>query len=396
MIEPKFLKRTEELTFAITKQQEANSMSLSKGPWAGKETEVLKEMYEDHAYPRPISHRLGRTETSVKASAASITKYFEELDKTSSRFHSRFMIIWQRLMMFSKSRKWCEALSSLPPGSWLSLIAEHTPENFKSMLASDQPPSIAQLKSLEWSDTPAAGVFGWILKQNKPVSSENQHYLYVGSTTEHNGGLRYHRLKLLSPSAWTQNDPKVDIRDLDLDTRGQFVTLFEIPFKDDSYEEISRVRHLVTLAKTVFVVWLGAVKDHSKPAITELVPWGLENIRYHGLSGYRAVMQDIHDSVTTREKTEEVVKPSKIRHKKWLSKNSFKRWQQEQIRCEAAMQELDTGRNDLKDEIPSDHGPITAVTGEATTHEEDQKPALTLNSSITSCPRTATVEADPR
>ena len=75
-----------------------------------------------------------------------------------------------------------------------------------------------------------------------------------------------------------ENDwPKSDIKYLKLDPRSKFVTLFEIPFKDDSDEEVRRVRALVSLARVVFVIWLGAFSEQPKPVVSELVPWRLEN-----------------------------------------------------------------------------------------------------------------------
>jgi hypothetical protein len=83
----------------------------------------------------------------------------------------------------------------------------------------------------------------------------------------------------------TQNEaPKPAIRDLGLSRTGKLITLLEVSFKDGSAEEVERIRRLVTLAREVFVIWLAAAKDCS--AIEEIVPWELEDIRYHELANH--------------------------------------------------------------------------------------------------------------
>jgi hypothetical protein len=50
--------------------------------------------------------------------------------------------------------------------------------------------------------------------------------------------------------------------------------------------EIERIKTLVALARAIFVIWLGAVREESKYPIKDLVPWGLNNIGYHGLASH--------------------------------------------------------------------------------------------------------------
>ena len=69
--------------------------------------------------------------------------------------------------------------------------------------------------------------------------------------------------------------------------------LLEVPFADDSTEEIKRLRTLVALARAVLVIWLGAVKKDSKKAITGLVPWDIEPINYLGLSSHNGLWRNI-------------------------------------------------------------------------------------------------------
>src|SRR2546423_347665 len=66
-------------------------------------------------------------------------------------------------------------------------------------------------------------------------------------------GLRDKGLNLLSSLPSTRNDaPKPDIRYHGLSLKENLITLFEVPFKNGSDEEVKRVRAPVTLAKGVF------------------------------------------------------------------------------------------------------------------------------------------------
>jgi hypothetical protein len=55
-------------------------------------------------------------------------------------------------------------------------------------------------------------------------------------------------------------------------TPGKLVKYFEAPFRDDSDKEIERIKTLVALARAIFVIWLGAVREESKYPIKDLVP----------------------------------------------------------------------------------------------------------------------------
>jgi len=81
--------------------------------------------------------------------------------------------------------------------------------------------------------------------------------------------------------------------------------LFEVPFSDDSDEEIRRIRSLLALARAVFVMWLGAVDDISKPAIDEFTPWRQQDIMYHGLASHNPLVYDINDPKEMKERAEE-------------------------------------------------------------------------------------------
>ena len=283
-------------TFLLKAQHEIASL---KGRWTEPETEILKEMRGNHVHTRIIANRLGREEQSIKDKIRILAKYFQERNEASrvegpqilpaeledSIFQSRFLKIWKGLMASSMAKEWDKIFLSMPLETWFSSIRGHTPERVKSLLASYQPPTVNQLESLEWSDTTAAGVFGWVLKPKSSISFDNECYLYVSSTSRFDGGLRRKKLNLLSTWPHTRHDaPKPYIKNHNLSPKGKFVTLFEIPFKDDSDEEVRRVRRLVTLARAVYAIWLGAFKERSGPVVNELVPWDLEHIRYQGFT----------------------------------------------------------------------------------------------------------------
>jgi hypothetical protein len=124
-----------------------------------------------------------------------------QLEPEDAVFDSRF------LMAFPKTRKWDMILSNSPPEAWLSRIKEHTPQPFRSILASNQPPTIARLESLEWFDTTAAGVYGLVWKpKRKSVYLDSECYLYTSSASNYGRGLTDGRRNLLSTWPSTRND----------------------------------------------------------------------------------------------------------------------------------------------------------------------------------------------
>jgi len=121
-------------------------------------------------------------------------------------------------MTLPMSQEWGKVLQKSQSESWLSMIEEHTPKHVKSILASHQPPNIAQLESVEWSPTAAAGVYGWVLKPKGLVGHfDDECCLWVGSASMYGGGLMSRKESLLSSSRSTQNEaPNLDIRNLRL------------------------------------------------------------------------------------------------------------------------------------------------------------------------------------
>jgi hypothetical protein len=186
---------------------------------------------------------------------------------------------------------WEDRISSVPTGVWLTRITEHIPTNAKLILVSPEPQTLARLKSLPWSDTIDGGVFAWPFKPiGRHGSVRKIGYLRIGAVSGYSGGLRTNRRRLLFSSAF----PSLELQDkaliseikrLDLRPDGEFITLFVAPFKNGSKDEVMNDLVLVKLARMVLMIWLGAVDEGWEPAIKDLVPWGLENIGYHGLTG---------------------------------------------------------------------------------------------------------------
>lgn len=61
----------------------------------------------------------------------------------------------------------------------------------------------------------------------------------------------------------------------------------------------------MAVARAVFVIWLGAVKDPLKPTISSLTPWQPERIQYHGLASQNPLLYNIIDPEETRRRNDE-------------------------------------------------------------------------------------------
>ncbi|KAF8863302.1 hypothetical protein BDZ45DRAFT_670270 [Acephala macrosclerotiorum] len=205
-------------------------------------------------------------------------------------FYSWLSKIWEGLIISRKFARWEDRISSVSTGVWLSRIAEHIPTNVKLILVSPEPPTLARLKSLSWPDTIDGGVSASCFKpKGKQVSARKTGYLFIDSVCGYSGSLRANRghwlFSIASPSYGLQDKALISkITRLDLTPDGEFVTLFVVPFKNGSKDEVMNDLVLVKLARIVLMTWLGAADEEWEPEIKDLVPWGLENIEYHGLA----------------------------------------------------------------------------------------------------------------
>ena len=75
------------------------------------------------------------------------------------------------------------------------------------------------------------------------------------------------------------------IKYLNLSLDGEFIPLFIVLFKNGSFNNVKNIKALVTLARIILIIWLGAINERWKPAIKDLVPCGLEHIKYLRLAG---------------------------------------------------------------------------------------------------------------
>lgn len=107
---------------------------------------------------------------------------------------------------------------------------------------------------------------------------------------------------MLLPSPGPQDEAlKSKIKCLDLSPEGEFIVLFVVPFKDGSKDDVMNVRRLVILGRMVFMIWLGAVDGALKPAIRDLVPWGLENVKYLGVAGDNPLATNVNGRDGTKK-----------------------------------------------------------------------------------------------
>ena len=282
-------------------------LPTADGRWTKAETDILKDMRRDHIHPLIISICLGRKTLSVVNKIESLSDYFRDCNEADHfegpqslppgleqlLLRSRLQVIWEGLVESKMTSKWNKVLMTQESTQWQTMIAETFPQRLVSILASIQPPHLARLESLPWSDTSSAGVFAWILKPKKgSFHFDNECYVYIGSATRYGMGLRDRKAGLQSRDG--DNDSIMNpINFHRLDRGGKFVTLLEIPFANDSVEEITRVRTLAALAKVVLAIWLGAVAKGSRKAITGLVPWNIDTISYLGFAGHNSLSFNI-------------------------------------------------------------------------------------------------------
>jgi hypothetical protein len=116
----------------------------------------------------------------------------------------------------------------------------------KRILILPHPPTPDKLKSLVWSNTTDAGVFTWWTK----VGGKQTVYVYVGSASNHPGGLIFRKRYMLSRSAEPHDEAlKRKIKGLGLSLKGQFGTLFTVLFEDTFEGDVLDVRALLIMTR---------------------------------------------------------------------------------------------------------------------------------------------------
>lgn len=211
--------------------------------------------------------------------------------------------IWDRLETFDKTAEWNDIILSRTKDEWLSQITKHTPVDVKLMLVLPDPPTPAQIKLLPWSKTTDGGVFAWCTKPNgKQDCTKETLYVYIGSASKCHGGLDFRKRYMLAQFT-TRHDEglKVKIKQLDLDSKGEFKRLFRVSLKNGPDADVMDVRELVVLARLVLMIWLGAVNGRLKAKSQDLVPWRLEKIEYMGLATDNPLMARLNKRGGTKK-----------------------------------------------------------------------------------------------
>ena len=213
-------------------------------------------------------------------------------------FESQFSTIWEGMMALERKPEWEGIISRLRSDVCFPLISSHIPVGIKRILISSHPPTPAKLKSLAWSNTTDAGVFTWWTEVGgKQESGEKTVYVYVGSASNHPGGLIFRKRYMLSRSAEPHDEAlKRKIKDLGLSPKGQFGTLFTVPFENSFEGDVLDVRAFSILTRLLLMIWLGAVGGELKSKTKDLVPWKLGKIQYIGLATDNPLLTDINKS----------------------------------------------------------------------------------------------------
>jgi hypothetical protein len=241
-------------------------------------------------------------------------------------FNSRLSKIWEGMKAFERTAEWKAIISRETTDVWLSRIAEHIPTNVKLILASPHPPTPDELRLLAWSSTTDAGVLTWCSEVcGKQESGEKTVYVYVGSASNHPGGLIFRKRYMLSPSAEPHDEAlKRKIKNLGLSSKGQFGTLFTVSFENNFDGDVLDVRALSILTRLLLMIWLGAVDGELKSKTKDLVPWKLGKIQYIGLATDNPLATDINKSSARKKSGERRVQR---RVKRKSEKKSLKRVQ---------------------------------------------------------------------
>jgi hypothetical protein len=229
-------------------------------------------------------------------------------------FLSQVVTIVKALKRLPKTAKWKKILSLRSSEEWAALIVAHTPEEFKSILESEQFPDLAKLMTLPWSDTKNAGVYGWVLRpKDKEVFRDDERFLYTGSASAASGGLKGKKGSFLSSHLSRRDRPLMSkIEALGLSPTEIFVTFFEIPLSEGSDEEVYEIKVLTAVARAVIVVRLGGLGGGSKPAIMDQGSCNLKDIRYWEMACHNPFLYDIPSPEKLRKRREDKKKALRI------------------------------------------------------------------------------------
>ena len=293
---------------------------VKTGAWSNKEVEYLTRLRIEGLHKSVIAKRLGRSQVSLAKKNVQQTDQIRNMTKpptfqgpqalspalVESIFQARLRESWECLMRSEMTETWKEVLLQKTAELWLSAVSENTSKQAKQLLAGQEPPTVAELEALSWTETSNAGVYGWILKPRSKFYLNKEVHLYVGSASKYSFGLEWRKHQHLSESKLL-NNPRLRslIKRKKMGRKGHFITLMTLETDNGEKENVLRARYLATLAESIFTVWLGAFaeKMEDKGDIRSHCPWG-KDLPYSGCSSHNPLTKDINlprdDSNTAR------------------------------------------------------------------------------------------------
>jgi hypothetical protein len=168
------------------------------------------------------------------------------------------------------TKKWVETLSQWDNDRVIETIISSTPKEVQGLFNADEPPTLSEIKGLQWKHTTEPGVYIKIIEANET-------HIYVGSATSISGGLNGRRAdheKSVCP------DEKSYHRRLMLHENGvkktmSFRTLFLMPWSSNlSTENVLYTRRVCLLVEAIFASMLGAYKSGVASTLEDACPYG--------------------------------------------------------------------------------------------------------------------------
>jgi hypothetical protein len=283
---------------------------IKTGRWSNEEIEYLTRLRTEGLHEPVIAKRLGRSQLSVANKSIQQADRNQRMAKpptfqspqesppalVESFFQAQLEESWDCLVHSEMTETWKEVLLQKKAELWLSAVSENTPYQVKQLLSSQRPPTLAELEALSWEKTSKPGVYGWILKPRSKYHLDKEVHLYVGSASKYRSGLEGRKNQHLSESKLEHNTRlRSLIRRKKMERQGQFITLMTLGMDNGEKEDVLRARYLVTLAESIFTVWLGALaeKMEDRDDLRGHCPWG-ESLPYSGCSSHNPLTMDIN------------------------------------------------------------------------------------------------------
>ncbi|KAI1478424.1 hypothetical protein F4774DRAFT_385874 [Daldinia eschscholtzii] len=291
------------------------------GKWSSVEESFLLGYMAKHSVlnRQKIAQRMGRTVPSVTSQIRKLAKAQSSLtpplpviihpdgelsESERATLEDRLDRILEGLTEAKKTAKWDSILAGTPRAEWIERILALVPTRIGHILAAPSPPTIPELRALDWEDTDKMGVYAWILACKTQNPFFPKHYIYVGSATRYGSGLSGRKQQHQNGAKHDDPSLKRRIKAHGLDRKGHFVALLSMEVASPEPSEVMKAREFIVVAKAVFTIWLGALSSNisqtsREDAKTEhdklrgLCPWSLEPIPYRGLCSHNPLVVDI-------------------------------------------------------------------------------------------------------